>query len=102
MNDHDRPTYAAGFDTKKLAVAEKRIKRLYDAKAKAEAPIKKRLDANSVKLRKAREMIEKAHRKELEAFNKRAHKMQDALLKRLSQVDASFEKRISAIARKGI
>lgn len=69
-------------------------------KARAEAPTQKRIDANASKLQKKRSALLKQHQRELDAFSKAARRVQNPLVKRLATIDAKFEKRISAIARK--
>lgn len=44
--------------------------------------------------------LSKKHEKEFDALDKQGHRLQDGLIKKLQIIDARFEKRISAIARK--
>lgn len=85
---------------RQYAAAEKRLKELYAQKARAEAPIRNKIEKNSNRLRAMHKKLSKKHEKEFDALDKQGHRLQDGLIKKLQIIDARFEKRISAIARK--
>jgi hypothetical protein len=81
MNDHDRPTYAAGFDTRKLATAEKRIKRLQVATHKKTMPLNKQLDKLYLQELKMIDRIRKEAQKRRAVIERKLHAIASAASK---------------------
>jgi hypothetical protein len=89
MNEHDRPTYAAGFDTSKLATAEKRIKRLQASTQKKTKPLHTQLDK-----------LDMQEAKMLERVRKEAQKRRSVIERKLHAITSAASKQEAAIYRK--
>jgi len=89
MNEHDRPTYAAGFDTRKLATAEKRIKRARLAVQKKNRPLQKQLDK-----------IDAMEAKMMERVRREAQKRRSVIMGKQLALAKALDKQEAAIYRK--
>lgn len=89
MNDHDRPTYAAPFNVRKLAVAEKRVMRVRVAANKKTKPLQKQLDKLDALEEAAVQRVRKA-----------AQKRRAVILRKLTKVSNDAQRQVDSIYKK--